>query len=343
MGWLKRVFRGGGRAPADVDSGLREALLAVLDRDLDRAEALITQAVRLDSKAVEPYLALARLYRLRGEIGRAIRVHQNLLLRKDLSREQATAGLADLAADFQQGGFLQRAIASYEEVLDRDARHVGALRALVTLHANVRNYRRAIELAKRLAKIEKSDAGARESALLVEMARAARAEGRDDEARRALKRALRRDPRSIDAWIALGALEAERGRARAALAAWSRVPALDRASGPRVYPRMEATYAAQHRAANYETYLRGLLEERPDDGGARLALARSLSTRGDFGEALAELRRILERDPDDLQARTTLGRLLLAESRESEAAKAYAEHLDVLERRGVPHAREELE
>ena len=45
-------------------------------------------------------------------------------------------------------------------------------------------------------------------------------EGKSDEERRALRRALRKDPRCARAWIHLGALEAERGRSKRALAAW---------------------------------------------------------------------------------------------------------------------------
>ena len=73
MGWLSRVFRGDARAPRDVDAAFRAALLAVLDRDYDEAEKMLLAAVRLDSDAVEPYLALARLLRRRGELSRAIR------------------------------------------------------------------------------------------------------------------------------------------------------------------------------------------------------------------------------------------------------------------------------
>jgi len=328
--------------PSDVDVVLREALLAVLDRDLEQAKELLSRAVRMDSTSVEPYLALARLYRMRGEIGRAIRIHQNLLLRADLTRAQSTAALADLAADFRQGGFLQRAIASYEEVLSQDPRHLRALRALVPLLSSVRSYRRAIEIARRLAKAEGSDSAASEAALLVEMAEAAQAEGRSEDARRALKRAVRKDPRSVRGWVALGGLEAERGKVKAALAAWSKAPALDRNIGPLVYPKLEATYAALDRAREFETYLRGLLEERVDDVHARVALARTLAARGDIDEAIAELRHASEHSPDNLEARGVLGRLLLAERREPDAVREYCELLDTLERQGLLMEREKL-
>jgi lipopolysaccharide biosynthesis regulator YciM len=342
MGWLSRAFGGDARAPRDVDSALQSALLAVLDRDLERAESMLAAAVRLDSADDFAYLALARLYRLRGEIGRAIRIHQNLLLRLDAASPLGQTALADLGADFAQGGFLRRAIAAYEQVLAQDSKHAGSLRALVRLLAEVREFPRAIELARRLARIEGRDPAPGEAELRVAMAEAARAEGRNQDAHRAIQKALRKDSRLLRAWIVLGELEAERGRDKAALAAWLRVPELDRRAGPQVYPRLEATYAALGRTREFETCLRGLLETRPDDAGARLALARTLAARGDGELALAELSRLLERDPDDLEARATLGRILLAEARDAEVAKAHRELIEALERQGLLRPRESL-
>lgn len=342
MGWFSRAFGGDARAPKDAGSALESALLAVLDRDLARAESMLAAAARLASNGDVAYLALARLYRMRGEIGRAIWIHQNLLLRLRTDSPLGLIAMADLGADFAQGGFLRRAIASYEQVLAQDPKHQAALRALVRLLPDVREFPRAIELARRLARIEGQDAAATEAVLRVAMADAARAEGRNEEARKAVKRALRQDAKSVRAWVVLGELEAERGRAKAALAAWLRVPELDRRAGPLVYPQLEATYAALGRTREFEACLRELLESDPDDRGARLALARSLAARGDGEPALAELARLLARDPDDLEARATLGRILLAESRDADVVKAHGELIEALERQGLLRARESL-
>jgi len=341
--WWTRAFRGDARAPRDVDSALRSALLAVLDRDFDEAERMLRHAASLDSEAIEPYRALARLFRMRGELGRAIRIHQNLLLRADLATDEGVGMVADLAADFRQGGFLRRAIASYEEVLAHRPRHPEALRALVGLLAEVRDFPRAIEMQRRLARVERRDQAPGDADLRVGMARAARAEGRSEDALRAVKKALRKDRKSVEAWILLGQLEAERGRTRAALAAWERVPRLDRRVGPRVYPQLAATYAALGRARDYEQLLRGLLEAHPEDVAARLALARNLAARGDVDGAIGELQRELARHPDDLEARGALGRLLLSERRDLEAAKEYGELLELLDRQGWIRPRETLE
>jgi len=319
---------------------VRKALRCVLEGDLDSAEELLARAVRIDSDQVDAYLSLARLYRLRGEIARAIRVHQNLLLRTDIRPDQRDEALLGLGGDFRKGGFLQRAIAAYEELLARRPNHAQALRILVRLRADVRDYRRALELQRRLARSEGRDGRAEEAQLLVEMAEAAHAEGQSDEERRALRRALRRDPHCVPAWIHLGTFEAERGHSKRALAAWKKVPELDRRSGAEVYPRLEATYAAVGRAREFEDHLRELLERRPGDEDARLALARALSARGDTAAAIAEARAVLDRDVENLQAHAVLSRILLAPGMEAEAVKQLEELIDLLERSGVLEKRE---
>jgi lipopolysaccharide biosynthesis regulator YciM len=341
MRLLTRAF-GGAHATKDVDAIMRQALLATLDRDLDRAEQLLSRAVRIDSGDVEVFLALARLFRMRGEIGRAIRIHQNLLLRTDLDTDQRVEVVADLAADFQQGGFIQRAIASYEETLGHEPKHRVAMQALVRLYSEARDFERAIAMARRLARAKGENSNLVEAGLLVDMADAARAEGRNSDARKAAKRALRKDRGLVRGWITLGELEAERGRTKAALAAWLQVPKIDRRSGSLVYPQLEATFAALGRPRDFERFLRELLGEKPDDLEARLALARTLSARGESDAATAEIRTVLDKDSDDLAALAMLGRSLLAERRDGEANRLLAELLDSLDRRGLLHAAEPL-
>jgi lipopolysaccharide biosynthesis regulator YciM len=335
VGWLTRAFGGNARGPRDVDSALRAALLAILDSDFDRAEELLTRAVRLDADGVESYLALARVYRRRGETGRAIRVHQNLLLRNDLKPDQRRTVLVDLGEDYLQGGHAERARASFEEVLADGKNHRRALEALVGLYAGAGEHTRAANLARRVAKIDGANPAEAEAPLLLAGARAAHKDGRQDEARRLVKKTLRRDKHCIGAWILLGDLEAERGRSKAALAAWRKVPELELASGGLVYTRLAATFAALDRAPEFEIYLRELRNQHPEDSASRRALAASLARRGDDSEARAELRRMVASNPDDVQAQAVLGRALHAEGARDEALRAYAALVDTLERQGL--------
>jgi lipopolysaccharide biosynthesis regulator YciM len=315
-----------------VDDLLRKALFALLADDPETAEAALADSVRIDSQSLDAYVALCRFYRGRGEIGRAIRLHQNLLLRSDIDVGERSTVLFELARDFQLGGFLRRAVASYEEVIVYEPRNRLALSALVELSAKLRDFPRAISLEQRLMKLEKRGNAEGEARLLATMAEFEREEGRSKEARKAAKRALRRDPRCAPAQVVLGQLEADRGRDKAALEAWKKVPELDRTLAIEIYPRIESAFAATQQARDYEGYLRRLVDERPGEKGAALALARYLATRGDSEQAVLEMKRLLDRDPDNLQVRIVLGQCLLAAKRDEEIVAEFGRLLELLER-----------
>ena len=115
----------------------------LLDGEEEGAVDAFTEALAVNEETLGTHIALGSVLRKRGEVDRAIRIHQNLLLRRDLREEHRLEALAGLAGDFQQGGFLRRAIAAHEELLARWPDHVGALRALVRLLADARQFPRA--------------------------------------------------------------------------------------------------------------------------------------------------------------------------------------------------------
>ncbi len=308
------------------------ALRAVLEDDLDAAEQALVTLVREDSGQVEAYLLLAQLYRRRGEIGRAIRIHQNLLLRQNLEPAQKRRAFEGLARDFQRGGFFGRARDAWREVLRREPQHEAALRALVRLATDLRDFDGALQAQRQLSKRKPGDDAAQaEARLLLEKARAARDAGQSDEARKTLKRALRRDPKNARAVALLGVLEAERARHGPALEAWQRAITLDGRVARALYPKIEASVNALGAPGRFEELLRGWL---PDNPSARLALAEHLAARGDTEAALAELECALEDDPESFPFHGLRARVLLLAGRDVEAVKCLKELLRLLERSG---------
>jgi len=256
-------------------------------------------------------------------------VHQNLLLRSDLSPEERHLALRGLAADLARGGFDERAAAAYDELLARRPRDAGALRARIELHRAAGAPERALPLAARLERLEgRADEAAvrrTEAALWGEAADVAHREGRARDARRAVRRAPRSEPGCAAAWTLLGELEAERGRSKRALAAWRRAAQASAEAGSALLGRLRSSFASVGRAGEYPGFLRERLRERPDDGAARLELAAVLAERGDAAGAEAELRELLRRAPGQRAAALALGRLLAAERRFEEACTAYAD------------------
>lgn len=320
------------RKPEEIAQAWRRGLRAAASEDWTGAETWLERIVEADSADLDAYHALAGLYRRQGAVGRAIRMHQNLLLRNDLPSRVRAEALFELARDFEDGGFNERAVATYEEFLAVDSRNIEALRRLIPLLQEQREHARALALIRKLRRGDPENAARIEIEILLAEAQACAEEGDQDAARQALKRCLRRNKDCAPALILLGDLEQERGKSAKALDAWKRAARAHPNVGAALYSKIDAGFAARKKPTDFDAFLREILEHRPEDAGARIALARALASRGDTAPAIEELARAIEVQPGELALRAELGRLLLATNQESEALKAYADLIEQLER-----------
>jgi lipopolysaccharide biosynthesis regulator YciM len=325
--WLRR----GAKSPSDKSASaqLRSALHLVLAGDLAGAEAALAEAARVDSSSSDVYLALANLYRLRGDIGRAIQIHQNLMLRSDLSLELRREALLGLALDFRAGGFQKRAAASFQELLEVEPDNLQALRALERIRIDGGDWQGALEVRARIA--GRDPLSRKVTAhLWVGHGRARAARGADAEARRAFKKALALDPDCAEAYLALGDQRTREGKWQKASALFRRAFGLHPAIGTLLYPRLFDAYQKLADLRGLEGILRERLDTAPDDADAPLWLARCLAAQGRADEALDYLRRVLDREPGSLAAHAEIGRILVSLQRDGEARKALEELLEHL-------------
>jgi lipopolysaccharide biosynthesis regulator YciM len=104
----------------------------------------------VDSDTVETHFALGSLFRGRGEADRAIRIHQNLIARPNLSRQHRAEALYELAQDYLRAGLMDRAESILLELLDAPSYTEQVLHSLVTLYEMQRDWEQAIAMRKRL-------------------------------------------------------------------------------------------------------------------------------------------------------------------------------------------------
>lgn len=121
----------------------------LLNEEPDRAIDAFIEVAKLDPETTELHFALGSLFRRRGEIERAIRVHQSLLSRHDLPREDRENAQYELAQDFLKAGLLDRAELGFRSILD--TRHaLDALRALIRIHESEHDWPKAIDVVEQL-------------------------------------------------------------------------------------------------------------------------------------------------------------------------------------------------
>lgn len=121
----------------------------LLNEEPDRAIDAFVEVAKLDPETTELHFALGSLFRRRGEMERAIRVHQSLLSRADLQQADRENAQHELAQDYLKAGMLDRAETAYEQVLDTRYA-VPAVRSLIRIYESEHDWPRAIEAVKRL-------------------------------------------------------------------------------------------------------------------------------------------------------------------------------------------------
>ena len=125
----------------------------LVSNQIDLAIEELSKAATVDSDALEIDLILGNLYREKGQVGRAIQVHQGLLQRPRLKRLEHAYVLLCLGLDYKRGGFVDRAVEAFNEVLRLDAENEYALVNLEKLHEEQHQWHEAYEIRRRLARI----------------------------------------------------------------------------------------------------------------------------------------------------------------------------------------------
>jgi len=121
----------------------------LLNEEPDRAIDAFVEVAKLDPETTELHFALGSLFRRRGEVERAIRVHQSLLSRADLPSEDREHAQHEIAQDFLKAGMLDRAEQAFERVQETRFA-IPAVRALIRIYESEHDWPRAIAAVKRL-------------------------------------------------------------------------------------------------------------------------------------------------------------------------------------------------
>ena len=124
----------------------------LLNEEPDRAIDAFVEVAKLDPETTELHFALGSLFRRRGEMERAIRVHQSLLSRADLPISQREHAQHELAQDYLKAGMLDRAEEAFS-VLKDTTFGLASLRALIRIYESEHDWPRAILAVESLRKL----------------------------------------------------------------------------------------------------------------------------------------------------------------------------------------------
>ena len=246
LGWLasRLDVRQSQRERRESPKAYYKGLNLLLNEQHDTAIDAFITAVQEDPDTSELHFALGDLFRRRGEYERAVRVHQHLLGRADLTKQERDAAQHGLAQDYMKAGLVDRAEEAYRALagtsFDTEARL-----ALLDLHERSRDWRAAVEVAEQLEKSGSGSFASRIAHYQCELALEADAAGQHAEAEAALARARDASPGDARPLVLAGEHAAARGDASAALRWWNTLMAVR----PAAFNLVARRYASLARSA----------------------------------------------------------------------------------------------
>jgi len=194
----------------------------LLNEQPDKAIEAFIEVVKVDPQTVELHFALGNLFRRRGEVERAIRMHQNLVERADLGQEQKLNAMFELARDYLKAGLLDRAEELFAK-LQSSPHAEAASKHLLEIYQQEKEWARAIETARELGKITNQSYQKEVANFYCELAAYEIMHSRPQNARAHLDAALANHRKCVRASILLGDLEMLEKQHEKAIEAWKRI------------------------------------------------------------------------------------------------------------------------
>ena len=276
----------------------------LVTNQIDPAIEELSTAAEVAGNPLEIHLILGNLYREKGQVGRAIQEHQALLQRPQLRKLEHANVLLCLGLDYKHGGFVDRALEAFTEVLRLDPQNRYAMSNLEKLYEEQHQWHDAYAMRQKLAGGDTAAQKPRHQEILAflenEIGMAALKQNDRAEAARRFTAAIELDQQNAPAYLNLGDVRLAHGDVAGAVETWEMLVTTSPERAYLAYSRLEQAYADLGDPARFPALCRRLIAANPQEWRARVALARYLTSHGGPTDALELLFEALAINPHAL-------------------------------------------
>jgi lipopolysaccharide biosynthesis regulator YciM len=264
IGWLL------GRRGGEIKGGAKISRLSntyfrglnyLLNEQQDKALEIFLQIAEVDKETVETQFALGHLFRRRGEVDRAIRLHQNLVARTGLSEEQKTRAVLELGEDYMRAGLLDRAETLFNDLVQMGVHAPKALQQLISIYQSERDWKQAITYALKYEQITGEAMGGSIAHYYCELAEKHVHEGNLTAARDRIAAAYSSDSQCVRAGMIEGRLDLLENNDAGAIRAFERVARHDVDYLPEVLPQLMECYERRNELMRARGFLQEVIEQ----------------------------------------------------------------------------------
>tara|TARA_B100001123_G_scaffold216720_2_gene244687 strand:+ start:14727 stop:15944 length:1218 start_codon:yes stop_codon:yes gene_type:complete len=287
----------------------------LVSNQLDLAIEELTKAAKLHPDTLDIHLILGNLYREKGQVSKAIQVHQSLLQRPRLTRLQHAYVLFSLGLDFKRGGFVDRAFEAFSEVVQLDSGNRYALLNLEKLHEEQHQWREAQLLRQRMDEATADPEGPEDQAIVAflenELGLQAMREDALEQATRHFETAIDLNRQTVPAYLNLGDVQLKMGQIERAIATWTEMLKVAPERSYLAFSRLETAYSDNEAPERFLELCQRLIDANPQDWRARLAIGQYYAGHGELSKSLDLLFESLVHNPHALAIHQAIWRTLI--------------------------------
>ncbi len=295
--WVAQRSARAGKSPSHEHNPVYfRGLNHLLNEEPDKAIDVFVEMLEVDSDTVETHLALGNLFRRRGEVERAIRIHQNLIARPALTSEQRGQALLELGQDYLRAGLYDRAENLFNELRQTKQHVPQALRNLLLIYQQERDWASCLQTAEELERHAGEDRSVEKAHYYCELATHASQKGQQKQAVGYLRKALSEDRQCVRANHLLAGIAAARGDSAEAL----RLLRATIEQKPDYLPEVLDEIVSAYRTLGQRDQLKGFLQDmaaRYPNQGAELHMVDLMREQQGEAQAIDYLSAYIARTP----------------------------------------------
>lgn len=265
-GWVmgrKHALKPSGSHKKGLNYEYLVGLNYVINEQPDRAVDIFIKMLDVDGDTVATHLALGSLFRRRGEVDRAIRIHQNIIARPQLEKEQRVLALSELGKDYLKAGVLDRAERVFLELVSLGEELQSSLEYLLSIYQQQKDWQQCIHIAQKMGTITRVEMNANIAQYYCEMAQVECDHQHLDQALNYLKRALTLDKQCVRASLLQASIFTSKEDYKNTIRSLERVVKQNPDFICEIIEPLNYAYAALGKTAKYIDFLKLLLEEYP--------------------------------------------------------------------------------
>ncbi len=273
-GWMvarKHYRKNSAKDDSPFNPDYFKGLNYLLNEQPDKAIDVFIHLLEVNSETVETHMALANLFRRRGETDRAIRIHQNLIARPTLSSDQRNQALVELGLDYMSAGVLDRAEHLFLELLTIATPPIESYKQLIRIYQQEKHWQKAIDMAKKFQSNSTENIGEMIAQFYCELADQQLTTS-PDKVTTLLKQANSYDPNCIRASLLGAKHHLSNLNFKKALNSLRRIEQQNIHYLPEALPQLLQCYQHTNNLAAFNSWLTSILSKYPNMTSVRLML-----------------------------------------------------------------------